>query len=79
MTLVTALVAGRTKLSPGWLSVGGGLLFVAAGMIWALTVTKDGSPIGFIAGFVLTGAAAASQTCLSPRFDGSSYLSYEPC
>ncbi|NLA65287.1 MAG: MFS transporter [Leucobacter sp.] len=58
MAVVTALAAGRTKLSAEWLSAGGGLLFVAAGIIWALTVTKDASPIGFIVGFLLTGAAA---------------------
>lgn len=57
MAVVTALAAGRTNIAPEWLAALGGVLFVLAGATWMLTVTREASPVGFVAGFVLTGAA----------------------
>nr|WP_218116391.1 MFS transporter [Leucobacter soli] len=57
--VVTSLIAGRTNLKAEWLSLGGGLLFMVAGLIWALSLTtENSSPVAFLAGFILTGAAA---------------------
>lgn len=57
--VVTALLAGKTSLSPDRLAGLGGLFFACAGVLWAFLLGSSGGayPV-FFAGMVLTGAGA---------------------